>query len=120
MTYFKRRETERNLKGTLDVASDFLRNRQMTPHGGEPLQIMVVPSRIEQGEPEQLANFLREFDDLFRAFTPTVLQGLSPDEFSIPYQARFAFEEAVVTDPAERSRTSHLGSAFDRLADALR
>ncbi|CAN5128242.1 hypothetical protein BH11PSE9_BH11PSE9_26130 [soil metagenome] len=108
-----------NLLGTLDVARDFRSAPVMALRHGRPLELLVIPSRIEQRDEQLLAAFYERFEAAFEGQLPEALAGLSPQQLAIPYQPEYAFEEVVVSDPARRDAAAGVGGAYERLADAL-
>jgi len=108
-----------NLLGTQDVARDFRSASVMSLRRGRPLELVVIPSRIEQGNQALLDAFFSRFNETFGGEMPAVLAGLSSQQLAIPYEPEYAFEEVVVTDPARRHRPTEVSSAYERLTDAL-
>lgn len=108
-----------NLQGTLDVARDFCSAPVMALRHGRPLELLVVPARIEQRDPALLKAFYRRFQETFEGQIPAQLAGVSAESLAIPYEPEYAFEEVVVTDPARRERLASIGAAYECLADAL-
>jgi len=108
-----------NLQGTLDVARDFCSAPVMALRHGRPLELLVVPARIEQRDPALLKAFYQRFQETFEGQIPAVLAGVSAESLAIPYEPEYAFEEVVVTDPARRERLASIGAAYECLADAL-
>jgi formylglycine-generating enzyme required for sulfatase activity len=109
-----------NIEGTRELAADLgsaavrtLRRKR------PPLQIVVVPARVEQRAPELLADFIRRFDEAFGGERPAVFAelGLAFHDLALPYVPEFAFEEQVTE--RSNSETGALTEAFRRLADAL-
>lgn len=108
-----------NLLGTLDVARDFRSAPVMALRHGRPLELLVIPARIEQRDAALLDAFYERFQAAFEGQVPQVLAGLAPRQLAIPYQPEYAFEEVVVSDPARRDASAGVGGAYERLADAL-
>lgn len=109
-----------NIEGTRELAADLGSAAVRTLRRNRPpLQIVVVPARVEQRAPELLADFIRRFDAAFGGERPAVFAelGLAFHDLALPYVPEFAFEEQVT----ERSNceTGALTEAFGRLADAL-
>jgi tetratricopeptide (TPR) repeat protein/cellulose biosynthesis protein BcsQ len=112
---------KQNLRGTQNVADDFISSRVMARRRDRALGIVVVPARIESRDPNLLEGFLREFDGTFQRYSPRRLtaEGLGARGLMIPYQPELAFEERVVTDPARGGRRTEIVSAFFELARAV-
>jgi|GEM_PF-900882 len=110
-----------NMEGTRTVAQDFrsaaVRPRRRTT----PLELVVIPARIEPRDDRLRETFFRRFDEFFRDEEPAAFAdaGLSLHDLTIPYQPEFAFEEIVVSDPDRRAERRPIGGAFVLLADAL-
>lgn len=112
---------KQNLRGTQNVIDDFTSARVMARRGDRPLDIVVVPARIEQRDPALLDEFLREFEATFARYSPGQLRaaGLGASALMIPYQPELAFEERVVTDPARGAHRNEIAVAFLDLARAV-
>jgi tetratricopeptide (TPR) repeat protein len=110
-----------NLRGTENVAIDFTSERVMARRGDRPINLVVVPARIEQRDPALLEGFLHDFDAVFQRYFPARLQeeGLGARTLMIPYQPELAFEERVVTDPARGTERNRIAVAFVDLARAI-
>jgi formylglycine-generating enzyme required for sulfatase activity len=109
-----------NIEGTRELAADLgsaavrtLRRKR------PPLEIVVVPARVEQRAPDLLGDFIARFDAAFGGDRPQAFAdiGLAFHDLALPYVPEFAFEEQVT----ERSsaEAGALTDAFRRLADAL-
>ncbi|MBL8349240.1 MAG: SUMF1/EgtB/PvdO family nonheme iron enzyme [Burkholderiaceae bacterium] len=109
-----------NVEGTRELAADLLSEPvQRLRRGRPPLQIVVVPARVEQRVPALLQDFERRFDEVFRGYRPDahVALGLRTHDIALPYVPEFAFDEQVT-----RSRGAGAGplhAQYQRLADAL-
>jgi tetratricopeptide (TPR) repeat protein/cellulose biosynthesis protein BcsQ len=110
-----------NVEGTQNMVRDFRSPSVESLRRGRPLQIVVVPARIEQRDPQLLEAFFQRFDAAFAGLMPAGLDanGLTFRELMIPYEPQYAFEERVVSDPAQAAERKRIGGAFERLADAV-
>lgn len=110
-----------NLRGTQDVAADFLSPRVLALRRDRPPQLLLVPARVEQRDPELFENFVQEFNEKFAAYLPAKIRdaGIGYAELMVPYEPQYAFEERVVTDPGATSARELIGAAFGRLANAI-
>lgn len=110
-----------NVQGTDAMARDFRSAENLRLRAGRPLQIVIVPARIEQQDPALLEDFFRRFGDAFDPELPAALRaaGLGYRDLMIPYAPPFAFEERVVSDPDLAARRGRIGGAFERLARAI-
>ncbi|MDD3354693.1 TIR domain-containing protein, partial [Zoogloea sp.] len=110
-----------NVEGTREVARDFRSDTVTRLRDGRPLDLVVVPARIEQRDDALLDKFFKRFDSFFLDEEPAAFNeaGLSFRDLTLPYQPEFAFEEIVVSDPERREGRRRIGGAFELLADAL-
>lgn len=104
-----------NLQGTREVLTNFNSERVRALRKDRPLQVLVVPSRVQQDSPE-LETYRREFGE-FENFAPPALKkaGLSFWNLMIPYDPAFAFQERVAGESAE-SGNQGLPRVFEQLA----
>ena len=110
-----------NVRGTRNVAEDFLSTPVMSRRKHRGLDLLVVPARIEQRDPALLEEFLTRFESTFSDVVPARLteRGVSVRGLMIPYQPEFAFEERVITDPSRGAQRADIGGAFLELARAI-
>ncbi len=110
-----------NVEGTRAVVQDFRSESVRALRRGRPLEIVVVPARIEQRDDAQLQAFFERLARFFGDERPAALgeAGLDHAGLMIPYQPEYAFEEVVVSDPDQLAHRRAIGAAFERLADAL-
>jgi tetratricopeptide (TPR) repeat protein len=109
-------------RGTLDVVRDFESLPVKVARRDRPLQMLVVPARVEQRDPALLAGFIEAFEEQFRDRLPArlVSAGLTFEDLLIPYEPAYAFEERVLSDPASAQERRTIAGAFERLAHAVR
>ncbi|MBX3670822.1 MAG: hypothetical protein KF778_20680 [Rhodocyclaceae bacterium] len=116
-----------NIEGTRRVADDFRSPQVLGLRRGRPLQLLVVPARIEQRADTPEARRARDdfgtrFEDAFGAMLPPALAelGLDYGHLALPYEPEYAFEERVSGSDAD---TAAQHDEFDtrllRLADVL-
>jgi hypothetical protein len=110
---------QQNLEGTRDAVRNFLSPRVMTLRGGRPLQMLVVPSRVETRDESLLQDFRERFDKVFMLPEPLGRAGLSFWDFMIPYDPRSAFQEHVVGQDSRSTARSAIGPAVQKLVDAI-
>ena len=110
-----------NVEGTRAVAQDFRSDTVRALRRGRPLEMVVVPARIEQRDERLLEAFFARFNSFFMDDEPAAFcaAGLSFRDLMIPYQPEYAFEEVVVSDPERRQARRDIGGAFELLANAL-
>jgi hypothetical protein len=113
-----------NLEGTLAVARDFRSDPVLALRRGRPLELLVIPARLEGSHPRK-AEFLAQFADFFTPaeYFPRALAdaGLDYAALALPYEPEFAVIERLVgdaEDPATQTARNAVAS-FERLADAL-
>ena len=116
-----------NVDGTRAVVTDFRSDAVVAVRRGQPLEILVVPARVEQSDPVKRDRF---FDDFERVFgtegLPKVLAdaGLSYRRLAIPYRPELAIIERLVDETAPGqggalAADSEGRAAYDLLTDAL-
>lgn len=110
-----------NMDGTRNMAKNFFSPRVRGLRGGRPLQVIVVPARIEQRDEAMLELFRKRFEEDFHEYTGYTLRSdrIKFWDLMIPYEARYAFEEQVVSRPLRINPRHHVGTAFQKLANAL-
>jgi len=110
-----------NVRGTQEVAADFLSSRVLALRRDRPPKLVLVPARVEQRSPELLDPFIAEFTERFGAYLPQELRdhGIGYGDLMVPYEPQYAFEERVVSDPNQPAVRAEIGAAFARLADAV-
>ncbi|HEU4562169.1 MAG TPA: TIR domain-containing protein, partial [Longimicrobium sp.] len=111
---------QQNLEGTYNVVENFFSERVQELRQHRPLQVLVVPARVEQRDESLLGHFKERFERLFGGRTPPQLAdaGLDLWQLMIPYEPRYAFDEQVVSRPRGEERRE-VAAAFGRLVDAL-
>jgi len=112
---------QQNIKGTRNVADDFTSSQVMALRRGRPLQLVVVPARVEQRDPELLAEFFTDFDAVFSKEEPEAFReiGLRFRDLAIPYEMHYAFRERVAAAPDARTARGPIEASFERMANAL-
>jgi formylglycine-generating enzyme required for sulfatase activity len=110
-----------NLSGTRSVADDFKAASVVSLRNERPLDLVIVPARIEQREPELLDNFTARFHSAFERDVPAAFKevGVKFEDLAIPYEPEYAFEERVMSAPGSAASTGPIASAFEKVADAL-
>ena len=109
-----------NIEGTRELAADLNSPEvQRLRRNRPPLQIVVVPARVEQRLPELREDFERRFDAAFAAYRPAAhaALGLTAADLALPYVPEFAFEEQVTDERATQGQD--LTARYRHLADAL-
>jgi hypothetical protein len=113
-----------NLDGTLSVVRDFRSDAVLALRGGRPLELLVIPARLEPEHPQR-EQFFADFE---RAFAteglPKLLAdaGLGYRSLALPYGAAHAIGDRLVGAPGgavDPAGPAGLAAVFGRLADAL-
>lgn len=109
-----------NISGTRSVADDFTSPQVLALRRHRPLDLVVVPARIEQRDEALLSDFNQRFNEVFKKDEPEAFRriGLSFTDLALPYEFAYAFEERVAASEM-RDRRRPIEVAFERLADAL-
>jgi hypothetical protein len=86
-----------------------------------PLDIVVVPARIEHSDEKMLGRVRERFAAAFGDDTPRTLRsaGLECWDLRIPYEPHYAFEEQVVTDPSRALTERPIVDSFRRIVRCL-
>jgi hypothetical protein len=110
-----------NVRGTQNVAADFLSPQVLALRQNRPPQIVVVPARIEQRRQELLDEFMARFEATFGDRVPAALRarGIGFADLLVPYEPQYAFDERILADPANVAQRERIATAFHRLADAM-
>ncbi|MCB1914136.1 MAG: TIR domain-containing protein [Rhodocyclaceae bacterium] len=110
-----------NLDGTWSMLEDFRSQPVEGLRRGRPIEIVVVPARVEQRTPALLSEFFDRFDARFGDLLPPRLAeaGIGFRDLTIPYDPQFAFEERVARNPEEKAAKEHLAGIFSHLADII-
>lgn len=110
-----------NLQGTLNVIENFFSTRVRILRRNRPLQLLVIPSRVEQRDDPLLKEFHAQFEDSFDAFTPPALKesGRSFWDLMIPYEPHYAFREQVVARRSTENGGRQVSTAYQRLVEAV-
>ncbi|GGL21689.1 hypothetical protein Sme01_63460 [Sphaerisporangium melleum] len=110
-----------NIEGTDAMVRHFLSPEVRAARGDRPLEMVVVPSRVDESDPGRAAEFQRVFVERFARYLPEALArgGMDFWDLRIPYDPGAAFSEGVVTDPAESERRRGLAAAYGGLLTAV-
>ncbi|WP_300449819.1 TIR domain-containing protein [Accumulibacter sp.] len=107
-----------NIDGTLAVANDFRSDAVIALRRGRPLEILVIPARLEENNP-RCEDFFHEFESRIGSeFLPAALAaaGLDHRSLALPYDPQIAVIERLV---GEEDTTARAEQVFQRLAHAL-
>lgn len=119
---------EQNLEGTIDMAAKFKHPDVLNLRQGRPLEVLVIPARVDDWAEAELHNWFRtKFNEKFGDFLPQSLRDELNTlwELKIPYVPLYAYYEKVaVRDheniPAEDTiGTERMLRAFNKLAKTI-
>ncbi|WP_405732479.1 AAA family ATPase [Streptomyces sp. NBC_00028] len=110
-----------NVEGTAWMVRHFLSPQVRSVRGNRPLEVLVVPARVDQQDADLLDTFANRFRAGFDSFTPSTLTaaGLSFWDLQVPYVPGCAFEEQVITDPGRAAERRGLARAYENLRHAI-
>ena len=114
-----------NLDGTYRMAVNLKDPEVVALRGGRPLDVLVVPARIEdRAETELLAAFRKDFNEYFgrKRFPDELSLAASAEEMwqlKIPHVPFYAFREAVVVRDAHGVGHEDMQRAFERIKAQL-
>ena len=112
--------SERSLIGTSDMTLN-VTHEKMISLIGRPLDVLVVPARIEYAEKLLLQKFSDEFLSRFARFTSPLIENSKGDLFyklAIPYIAFFEYSRELAVN--YRFIGNHVFDAFENIAGVLR
>ena len=107
-----------NLDGVVTMSHSFA-HPQLAAARGRDVQVVIVPSRIDNSETDKRNRFELAFRQRADEFTPAALRS-QPREFwdlRIPYIPKYAYDEEMVIGVPDRAED--LEQAYDRLAISL-
>ena len=110
-----------SLDGTYEMAKNFKKSELLKYRRGRPIDVLIVPSRIEDRfESQSLSDFHKIFNEKFTKFSPV---NIDTSEFfwslKIPYIPLFAFQETIAVREDYGEESKALVSAYDKLTTAL-
>jgi MinD-like ATPase involved in chromosome partitioning or flagellar assembly len=112
---------QQSLDGTYKMARNFKDPNVQDLRGGRPLNILVIPARLERAESILLDDFQQEFMHLVEDFVPQITGVEFEDlwESGIPYIPRYAYVEAVAVRETGRASAEDMVAAFHRLGEVM-
>jgi tetratricopeptide (TPR) repeat protein len=110
-----------NLEGTQAMVRHFLSEQVLAVRDGRPVEILVVPARVDQQDTALRQAFEQKFEERFHTYAPAVLTGrdLRLWDMQIPYEPRYAFDEQVVTDPSRSAERRGLAASYQKLLEGI-
>jgi pSer/pThr/pTyr-binding forkhead associated (FHA) protein/MinD-like ATPase involved in chromosome partitioning or flagellar assembly/tRNA A-37 threonylcarbamoyl transferase component Bud32 len=107
--------------GTCRMANNFKATELRNLRRGRPLNVLIIPARLERAESDLLDKFQEEFMDSFRAFVPQTaeidIQRLW--YLAIPYIPKYSYEEVVAVREPSRASAEDMATAFEGLRQVL-
>jgi len=110
---------QQNVEGVLRMSDSFTRPEVLEMRGRRPLDLVVVPTRLDASENDLMARFREEFLASTTRFVPEAFRRVGSDFFTlrIPYIPLYAYRERLaVGDPRTNA---DLEGAYRRLAHHL-
>jgi type II secretory pathway pseudopilin PulG len=112
-----------NLDGTRAVVSDFRSDAVLALRQGRPLELLLLPARVEPSDEPKRRSFFAELHRLFGSEgLPRALAdaGLDYERLAVPYEKEWGIIERVVDEGAEGGTThTAIRASFETLTDAL-
>ena len=110
-----------NLDGTGMMVRHFLSADVQKVRGDRPVDVLIVPARVDQQDDALRATFEQRFNERFASYRPPALAaaGLTLWDLQIPYEPRYAFDEQVVTDPDRTEERRGLAAAYGSLVQGI-
>jgi tetratricopeptide (TPR) repeat protein/cellulose biosynthesis protein BcsQ len=110
-----------NLEGTQAMVRHFLSEQVRGVRNGRPVEILIVPARVDQEDTNLQRTFEQRFEERFSSYLPAALAGhdLRLWDMQIPYEPRYAFDEQVVTDPSRAKERRGLAASYAKLLQAI-
>jgi cellulose biosynthesis protein BcsQ len=110
-----------NLDGTGTMVRHFLSADVQKVRGDRPMDVLIVPARVDQQDDGLRAVFEQRFNERFASYRPPALAsaGLTLWDLQIPYEPRYAFDEQVVSDPGRTEERRGLAAAYGALVQGI-
>jgi cellulose biosynthesis protein BcsQ len=110
-----------NLDGTGTMIRHFLSPEVRKVRLDRPVDVLVVPARVDQQDADLRDLFEERFNERFASYLPPAVAaaGLTLWDLQIPYEPRYAFDEQVVTDPGKTDERRGLAAAYGALVQGI-
>jgi len=114
---------DQNLDGVAMMARSFIRDDVIKARGGRPLELIIVPARVDVSEGRLVDSFVKRFQEKLGSPLPKVFERIGTDyqRLSIPYISEYSFSERLaVPDGAHALQKAYrmLASHIAALAPA--
>jgi tetratricopeptide (TPR) repeat protein len=108
-----------NLGGVVSMANAFLREELVKDRSGRRIEVLIVPTRIDNFNAQRLNEFEEDFRARTEVFTPTILKTLKTDLWSLqlPYAPSHASLERIIIGQSDADKK--LEEAYKRLSVIL-
>ncbi|HLK79215.1 MAG TPA: FxSxx-COOH system tetratricopeptide repeat protein [Streptosporangiaceae bacterium] len=110
-----------NLDGTGTMIRHFLSPEVRKVRLDRPVDVLVVPARVDQQDADLRCLFEERFNERFASYLPPAVAaaGMTLWDLQIPYEPRYAFDEQVVTDPEKTDERRGLAAAYGALVRGI-
>ena len=110
-----------NLDGTGTMIRHFLSPEVRKVRLDRPVDVLVVPARVDQQDADLRCLFEERFNERFASYLPPAVAaaGMTLWDLQIPYEPRYAFDEQVVTDPGKTDERRGLAAAYGALVRGI-
>ncbi len=112
---------EQNLAGTSELARNFTATEVQAIRHDRPLNVLIVPSRIERAEGGLLDQFNVRFIEQFQEVA-TQLPGMDARklwQLAIPYVPKYAYTESVAVRESDRASAEDMVKAYTAIYQTL-
>jgi formylglycine-generating enzyme required for sulfatase activity len=112
---------QQNLEGTYEMATNFTSPQVQKLRVDRPLNLLIVPARIENAESDFLNEFQQDFLQKFANIAPKGF-GVEVDQLwqlAIPYVPRYAYKEIIAVREKDKASAKEMVEAFVRLLGHL-
>ncbi|MCP4221637.1 MAG: tetratricopeptide repeat protein [bacterium] len=110
---------QQNIEGTRRMAERFKSEEVNKLRPGRPLDVLIVPARIEKYESAYLDKFEKEFVRKFSSFVSRV-KGDELWNLHIPYVGKYAYTETIAVLEESLASSEDLSRAYYMLYNALK
>ncbi len=101
-----------NIEGAIQISESFSRAELLEQRGNRPIQVVMVPSRVDVSATDVKKEFEDDFKERANGFMPDSLRQLERDfwDLRIPYVSKYAFRERLSI--GERDGDPDLDAAY--------